>query len=95
MDVSNIQDPRSHGIMSSTSKNAQVEVIVVPFLCMQREQIVTSSTICGVVKMLMASREGAEVGRKVEEIGNAAHQAAKEGGVSCLELDSFITHITR
>ncbi|KAF7146623.1 hypothetical protein RHSIM_Rhsim04G0105500 [Rhododendron simsii] len=35
MDVSNIQDPRSQGIMSSISKNAQVEVIVVPFLCMQ------------------------------------------------------------
>ncbi|KAG5552485.1 hypothetical protein RHGRI_010536 [Rhododendron griersonianum] len=36
MDVSNIQDPRSQGIMiSSSSKNDQVEVIVVPFLCMQ------------------------------------------------------------
>ncbi|XP_058212226.1 zeatin O-glucosyltransferase-like [Rhododendron vialii] len=61
----------------------------------QREQIVTSSTIYEVVKMLMASREGEEIRRKVEEIGGAAHQAVKEGGVSCLELDSFITHITR
>ncbi|KAF7145046.1 hypothetical protein RHSIM_Rhsim04G0104800 [Rhododendron simsii] len=61
----------------------------------QREQIVTSSTICKVVKMLMASRKGEEIRRKVEEIGGAARQAVKEGGVSCLELDSFITHITR
>ncbi|XP_058212221.1 zeatin O-glucosyltransferase-like isoform X1 [Rhododendron vialii] len=61
----------------------------------QREQIVTSSTICEVVKMLMASREGEEIRRKVEEIGGAAQQAVKEGGVSRLELDSFITHITR
>ncbi|KAG5552473.1 hypothetical protein RHGRI_010527 [Rhododendron griersonianum] len=37
----------------------------------QQEQIVTSSTICGVVKMLMASREGEKVRRKVEEIGGA------------------------
>ncbi|XP_058212229.1 zeatin O-glucosyltransferase-like [Rhododendron vialii] len=61
----------------------------------QREQIVTSSNICGVIKMLMASREGEEIRRKVKEISRATYQAVKEGGVSRLELDSFITHITR
>ncbi|KAI8559040.1 hypothetical protein RHMOL_Rhmol04G0143900 [Rhododendron molle] len=50
----------------------------------QREQIVTSSTICGVVKMLMASREGEEIKMKVEGIGGATHQEVKEGGVSPL-----------
>ncbi|KAI8559046.1 hypothetical protein RHMOL_Rhmol04G0144500 [Rhododendron molle] len=61
----------------------------------QQEQIVTSSTICGVVKMMMASREGEEIRRKVEEIGVATRQGVEDGGVSRLELDSFIAHITR
>ncbi|KAH7844896.1 hypothetical protein Vadar_032768 [Vaccinium darrowii] len=61
----------------------------------QREQIVTSSTIATVVKRLMASKEGEEIKRRVEEIGGAACQAVEEGGVSRLEFDSFIAHITR
>ncbi|KAG5552482.1 hypothetical protein RHGRI_010535 [Rhododendron griersonianum] len=44
--------------------------------------------------MLMASRKGEEIRRKVEEIGGATHQAVKEGGVSRLELDSLITYLT-
>ncbi|KAH7842946.1 hypothetical protein Vadar_010950 [Vaccinium darrowii] len=61
----------------------------------QREQIVTSSTITRVVKRLMTSKEGEEIRRRAEEMGVALRQAVEEGGVSRLELDSFIAHITR
>ncbi|KAH7867329.1 hypothetical protein Vadar_032011 [Vaccinium darrowii] len=61
----------------------------------QREQIVTSSTITRVVKRLMTSKEGEEIRRRAEQIGVAARQSMEEGGVSRLELDSFLAHITR
>ncbi|KAH7842512.1 hypothetical protein Vadar_017581 [Vaccinium darrowii] len=61
----------------------------------QREQIVPSSTITRVVKRLMTSKEGEEIRRRAEEMGVALRQAVEEGGVSRLELDSFIAHITR
>ncbi|KAG5552464.1 hypothetical protein RHGRI_010518 [Rhododendron griersonianum] len=48
-----------------------------------------------VVKRLMASNEGEEMGKRAEEIGAAVQLAVEEGGVSRLELDSFIAHITR
>ncbi|KAF7146386.1 hypothetical protein RHSIM_Rhsim04G0104000 [Rhododendron simsii] len=61
----------------------------------ESEEIVTSSTIVGVVKRLMSSKEGEEMGKRAEEIGAAVQLAVEEGGVSRLELDSFIAHITR
>lgn len=61
----------------------------------QNEEMVSSSTIVGVVKRLMASKEGEEMGKRAEEIGAAVQQAVEEGGVSRLELASFIAHITR
>ncbi|XP_058212224.1 zeatin O-glucosyltransferase-like isoform X3 [Rhododendron vialii] len=61
----------------------------------ESEEIVTSSTIVGAVKRLMASKEGEEMGKRAEEIGAAVQLAVEEGGVSRLELDSFIAHITR
>ncbi|KAH7842070.1 hypothetical protein Vadar_001128 [Vaccinium darrowii] len=61
----------------------------------QGEEIVTSSTIASVVKRLMESKEGEEMGKRAAAIAGAVQQAVKEGGVSRLELDSFIAHITR
>ena len=43
----------------------------------------------------MASKEGEETRKRAEELGDAALQSVEEGGVSRMELDSFITHITR
>ena len=61
----------------------------------RRDQLVTSSTVENVVKTLMASKEGDEIRKRAADMGEAIRQAMDEGGVSRLELDSFITHITR
>ena len=61
----------------------------------RRDQLVTSSTVENVVKTLMASKEGDEIRKRAADMGEAVRQAMDEGGVSRLELDSFITHITR
>ncbi|KAL7194421.1 hypothetical protein ACSBR1_034772 [Camellia fascicularis] len=60
-----------------------------------RNELPTSSTIAKCVKRLMTSKEGAEIRKRAEELGGATRQAVEEGGVSRLELDSFIAHITR
>ena len=61
----------------------------------RRDQLVTSSTIENVVKTLMASKEGVEIRKRAVDMGEAIRRAMDKGGVSHLELDSFITHITR
>ncbi|KAH7841984.1 hypothetical protein Vadar_000177 [Vaccinium darrowii] len=61
----------------------------------QREKIVTSSTIAKAVKKLMASKEGEEIRKTAEELGASTRKAVEDGGVSRVELDSFIAHITR
>ncbi|XP_073034023.1 zeatin O-xylosyltransferase-like [Primulina eburnea] len=60
-----------------------------------REQPVKAATIGNVIQRLMASEEGDEMRRRVQELAAAVEQATAEGGVSRLELDSFIAHITR
>ena len=60
-----------------------------------RDELVTSTTIAEAVKRLMASKEGEEVRKRAEELGVATRQSVEEGGVSRLELDSFVAHITR
>ncbi|KAI7998290.1 Zeatin O-glucosyltransferase [Camellia lanceoleosa] len=61
----------------------------------KEEEVVASSTIAEAVKKLMASREGEEMRKRAEELGVATRKAVEEGGVSRMELDSFIAHITR
>ncbi|KAH7844036.1 hypothetical protein Vadar_023574 [Vaccinium darrowii] len=61
----------------------------------QREKIVSSSTIAKDVKKLMASKEGEEMRKRAEELGASTRKAVEDGGVSRVELDSFIAHITR
>ncbi|PSS33572.1 Zeatin O-xylosyltransferase [Actinidia chinensis var. chinensis] len=60
-----------------------------------RDELVTSSTIAEAVKRLMASKEGDEMRKRVEKLGVATRQSVEEGGVSRMELDSFVAHITR
>ncbi|KAL7194425.1 hypothetical protein ACSBR1_034776 [Camellia fascicularis] len=60
-----------------------------------QEGVVASSTIAEAVKKLMASKEGEEMRKRAEELGGATRKAVEEGGVSRMELDSFIAHITR
>ncbi|KZV27323.1 zeatin O-glucosyltransferase-like [Dorcoceras hygrometricum] len=61
----------------------------------QRGQVVKASTIENAVKRLMTSEDGEEIRKRAEELGVAMRRAAVDGGVSRLELDSFVAHITR
>ncbi|KAJ7972197.1 Glycosyltransferase [Quillaja saponaria] len=60
-----------------------------------RDQLVKSSVVENAVKRLMVSKEGCEIRKKATDLGNAMRKTAEEGGVSCLELDSFIEYISR
>ncbi|XP_059427801.1 zeatin O-glucosyltransferase-like [Corylus avellana] len=59
------------------------------------DQIVTSSSVDNALKMLMASKEGDVIRKRAAELGGAVRRSLDRGGVSCVELDSFIAHITR
>ncbi|XP_010672884.2 zeatin O-glucosyltransferase [Beta vulgaris subsp. vulgaris] len=60
-----------------------------------RGEVVKSSTIENVVKTLMASEEGKEMKKRAAELGESVRGSVAEGGVSCLERDSFIAHISK
>ena len=60
-----------------------------------REKVVNSSRIEGVVKTLMGSKEGMEMRKRAKELGDEVRRSFDEGGVSWLERDSFIAHISR
>ncbi|KAL4607843.1 hypothetical protein ACB092_09G204100 [Castanea dentata] len=61
----------------------------------RRDELVPSSTIEKAVKLLMASKEGDEIRKRTVDLGGAVRQSIEKGGVSRMELDSFIDHITR
>lgn len=61
----------------------------------KREELVSSSRISEVVKILMKSEEGNEVRKRTEELGYEVRKSVEEGGVTRKEWDSFIAHITR
>ncbi|KAL4607841.1 hypothetical protein ACB092_09G204000 [Castanea dentata] len=61
----------------------------------RRDELVPSSTIEKAVKLLMASKEGDEIRKRTVDLGGAVRQSIEKGGVSLMELDSFIDHITR
>ncbi|KAF4354691.1 hypothetical protein G4B88_029535 [Cannabis sativa] len=57
--------------------------------------LVSCCVIENVVKRLMCSDEGDEIRKRAEKLGVELRKATAEGGVSRMELDSFISHITR
>lgn len=59
------------------------------------QDVVASSTIEKVVRRLMASEEGDETRKRAAELGGILKRSLDEGGVSRMELDSFIAHISR
>ena len=61
----------------------------------RRDELVSSSTVEEVVKRLMGSVEGEKIRKRAAELGSAVQQSVANGGVSRLELDSFVAHITR
>ncbi|XP_021741032.1 zeatin O-xylosyltransferase-like [Chenopodium quinoa] len=60
-----------------------------------RGEIVKSSTIENVVKILMASQEGKKIKNRAAKLGDDVRRSVAEGGVSGLERDAFIAHISR
>ncbi|KAK2985813.1 hypothetical protein RJ640_019309 [Escallonia rubra] len=60
-----------------------------------RDDLVTSSTVEKAVRRLMASQEGADIRKSAQKMCGAARTAVDEGGVTRMELETFIAHITR
>ncbi|XP_019154628.1 PREDICTED: zeatin O-glucosyltransferase-like [Ipomoea nil] len=58
-------------------------------------EMVSSHRIADGVKRLMGSREGDEMRRRAEELSRDVKLSVMEGGATRLEMDSFISHITR
>lgn len=60
-----------------------------------RNELVTANDVEGAVRRLMATKEGDEMRRSAMNLKNAILKSKDEGGVSRVELDSFIAHVTR
>ncbi|XP_015081699.1 zeatin O-glucosyltransferase-like [Solanum pennellii] len=58
-------------------------------------ELVNSTTIEKVVNRLMVSKEGEELRSKAEKLGRQVWQSRDEGGVSQLEISSFIAYLNR
>ncbi|KNA14805.1 hypothetical protein SOVF_104170 [Spinacia oleracea] len=61
----------------------------------QHAELVSSKTIDSALRRLMASAEGKEMRKRATELGDAVRASVVEGGASRLEMDAFISHITR
>ncbi|GLT26576.1 hypothetical protein SLA2020_016320 [Shorea laevis] len=61
----------------------------------RRKELVTALAVKEAVRTLMASEGGEMIRKRAEELGRAVRQASEEGGVSRVELESFINHITQ
>ena len=55
----------------------------------------SSLAIAEVVKRLMKSDKGEAIRKRAEDLGSELRKCTEKGGVSRLELDSFVAHITR
>jgi cis-zeatin O-glucosyltransferase len=60
-----------------------------------RDKLVTASVVENGVRKLMENSEGVEMRKRAAELGAAAKTAVAKGGISQMELDSFVAHITR
>ncbi|RDX97612.1 Zeatin O-glucosyltransferase, partial [Mucuna pruriens] len=61
----------------------------------QRNALVTASVVENVVRRLMKTKEGDEMRERVARLKIAIHRSRDEGGVSHMDMGSFIAHITR
>lgn len=59
------------------------------------DDLITSTIVENAVRKLMDSPEGNEMRMRVKELGKKVRESMKEGGVSRMEMDSFIAHVTR
>ncbi|XP_055824143.1 zeatin O-glucosyltransferase-like [Solanum dulcamara] len=61
----------------------------------KRDELVTASTIQNIVRKLMSSKEGDMMRKIAQELSKAVRRSTEKGGVSRMELESFVAHITR
>ncbi|KAM7481200.1 hypothetical protein LguiB_005783 [Lonicera macranthoides] len=85
---------------SDQPRNAVLITEILGFGLVMREwehrgKVVRACSVEEYVRSLMASKEGEDVRKRAEELGTAVRQSKDESGISRLEMDSFIDHITR
>ncbi|XP_061362370.1 zeatin O-glucosyltransferase-like [Gastrolobium bilobum] len=61
----------------------------------KRDESVTASVIENAVRRLMETKEGDEIRERAIDLKKAIRKSMDEGGVSRMEIDSFMAHITR
>nr|WIW42875.1 UDP-glycosyltransferase [Nicotiana tabacum] len=61
----------------------------------RRHEVVTSAMVQAAVEKLMVSKEGEEMRSRAMDLSAALKISVAEGGIKNMELDSFISHITR
>ncbi|KAK4412931.1 Zeatin O-glucosyltransferase [Sesamum alatum] len=61
----------------------------------RRDEVVSSREVEKGVRRLMASAEGDEIRKRAQELGDAVRKSVMKGGVSNMEMDDFIAHISR
>lgn len=59
------------------------------------DELVTSSTLEKAVKRLMVSPEGEKIRKRAAEVSIDLRESVAKGGITRVELESFISHITR
>ncbi|KAI3667340.1 hypothetical protein L6452_42394 [Arctium lappa] len=61
----------------------------------RREEVVAAAAVDTAVRRLMGSKEGQEMRKRAVAMGRRVRKSVKDGGAIQMELESFITHITR
>lgn len=61
----------------------------------RRHEVVTRGMVQAAVEKLMVSKEGEEMRNRAMELSGALKKSVEESGIKNMELDSFISHITR
>ncbi|KAL2993121.1 hypothetical protein AAZX31_10G091100 [Glycine max] len=61
----------------------------------QRNALVSASVGENAVRRLMETKESYEMRERAVRLKIAIHRSMDEGGVSCMEIDCFMAHITK
>ncbi|XP_047163275.1 zeatin O-glucosyltransferase-like [Vigna umbellata] len=61
----------------------------------QRNELVTASDVENCVRRLMQTKEGEEMRERALRLKNDINRSTNEGGISRMEMESFISHITQ
>ncbi|XP_059281410.1 zeatin O-xylosyltransferase-like [Lycium ferocissimum] len=82
--------PRNAVLVTNVLK---IGIVVKDWEC--RDDLVTSTIVENCVRKLMDSPEGDKMRMRAMELGKKVRESMMDGGVSRMEMDSFIAHVTR